>query len=72
LTAGNGPDLVIAQLAHIAGAPLDAGAGIDLYCKIGDQVVVGQILYRVYTRFASSIEFIQQAVVDKGCGYQIS
>jgi thymidine phosphorylase len=51
---------------------LDAGAGIDLYCKIGDQVVVGQILYRVYTRFASSIEFIQQAVVDKGCGYQIS
>jgi thymidine phosphorylase len=65
-------NLVIAQLAHIAGAPLDAGAGIDLYCKIGDQVVVGQILYRVYTRFASSIEFIQQAVVDKGCGYQIS
>ncbi len=64
-------NLAIAQLAHIAGAPLDAGAGIDLFCKIGDLVEEGQVLYTIYTRFPSNLDFTQQVVQTHGCGYEI-
>ncbi len=37
------------RLARTAGAPLDKGAGIKLFKKIGDQVERGEPLYRVYT-----------------------
>ena len=37
------------RLARTAGAPLDKGAGIRLFKKIGDHVQQGEPLYRVYT-----------------------
>jgi thymidine phosphorylase len=38
----------IARIARLAGAPNDAGAGIDLLKKAGDPVRKGEPLYRVY------------------------
>ncbi|WP_454711795.1 phosphonate metabolism protein/1,5-bisphosphokinase (PRPP-forming) PhnN [Cupriavidus nantongensis] len=40
--------LRISGVARAAGAPRDAGAGIDLLCTIGDKVVQGQPLYRIH------------------------
>lgn len=37
------------RLARTAGAPLDKGAGIRLFKKIGDRVEQGEPLYHVYT-----------------------
>jgi thymidine phosphorylase len=37
------------RLARTAGAPVDKGAGIRLFKKIGDHVEPGEPLYRVYT-----------------------
>jgi thymidine phosphorylase len=37
------------RLARTAGAPLDKGAGVKLFKKIGDRVEQGEPLYRVYT-----------------------
>lgn len=36
------------RLAHTAGAPLDTGAGIRIFKKIGDRVEQGEPLYRIY------------------------
>jgi thymidine phosphorylase len=36
------------RLARTAGAPLDKGAGIKLYKKIGDRVEAGEPLYRIH------------------------
>lgn len=40
--------LQLNRLARTAGAPIDKGAGIRLYCKIGDRVEKGQPLYRIH------------------------
>ena len=37
------------QLARTAGAPIDKGAGIRLFKKIGDHVQQGEPIYRIYT-----------------------
>jgi thymidine phosphorylase len=36
------------RLARTAGAPIDKGAGIKLFKKIGDRVERGEPLYRIY------------------------
>ena len=36
------------RLARTAGAPIDKGAGIRLFKKIGDRVAQGEPLYRVF------------------------
>ena len=36
------------RLARTAGAPIDKGAGIKLFKKIGDRVEQGEPLYRIY------------------------
>ena len=41
--------LQLNRLARTAGAPLDKGAGIDLFKKLGDRVEQGEPLYRIYT-----------------------
>ena len=38
----------IARIARTAGAPNDAGAGIDLLRRVGDRVRKGEPLYRVH------------------------
>ncbi len=40
--------LQLNRLARTAGAPLDKGAGIRLFKKIGDRVESGEPLYRIY------------------------
>jgi len=40
--------LQLNRLARTAGAPIDKGAGIRLFRKIGDNVVKGQPLYRIH------------------------
>ncbi len=41
--------LQLNRLARTAGAPIDKGAGIRLFKKIGDRVQQGEPLYRIYT-----------------------
>jgi thymidine phosphorylase len=41
-------NLKIAKCAKLAGAPVDAGAGIDLLRKVGDEVKAGEPLYRIH------------------------
>jgi thymidine phosphorylase len=36
------------RLARTAGAPIDKGAGIKVFKKIGDRVEQGEPLYRIY------------------------
>ena len=36
------------RLARTAGAPIDKGAGIQVFKKIGDRVEQGEPLYRIY------------------------
>ena len=60
----------IARVARLAGAPKVEGAGVDLMCKLGDAVKVGDVLYRVHAEFASDLEFAKQAS-NKLSGYTI-
>lgn len=60
----------IARIARLAGAPKVKGAGVDLLCKLGDAVVSGQPLYRVYADFPADLEFARQACAQ-GSGYRL-
>ncbi|HEX5805587.1 MAG TPA: thymidine phosphorylase family protein [Macromonas sp.] len=51
----------IARIARLAGAPKVQGAGVDLACKLGDTVVEGALLYRVYAAYPADLEFARQA-----------
>jgi thymidine phosphorylase len=64
-------NLIIARIAHMAGAPLNAGAGIDLNRKLGDKVRKGETLYQVYTSFQANWDFVQQFIHEQGNGYYI-
>lgn len=46
----------ISQLARLAGAPVDTGAGIDLLCRSGQSVTCGQILYRIHSNDPGRVE----------------
>lgn len=61
------------QLAHIAGhagAPKVKSAGVDLYCKLGQTVARGEVLYRVYARYPADLEFARKAC-ESSSGYTI-
>lgn len=60
----------ISRMARLAGAPMDKGAGIDLYKKIGDTVETGETLYRIHACFESDFKFTK-AFAAEGSGYQI-
>lgn len=53
--------LRIATLARLAGAPTDAGAGIDLLRKTGEPVRRGEPLYRIYGGEPSDFAFAVEA-----------
>ncbi len=59
------------RLARTAGAPLDKGAGIRLFKKIGDPVEQGQPLYRVYT-FDQPEYALAGASAEADSGYTIT
>ena len=58
------------RLARTAGAPLDKGAGIKLFKKIGDRVDQGEPLYRIYAFEPSQFE-LAVAMAQGDPGYLI-
>lgn len=59
------------RLARTAGAPLDKGAGIRLFKKIGDRVERGEPLYRVYTFDRSEHDLAASAAAEQ-TGYVVN
>jgi thymidine phosphorylase len=58
------------RLARTAGAPIDKGAGIRLFGKIGDRVEKGQPLYRIHAYDQSELNLAASAAKGN-CGYTI-
>ena len=63
-------NLQLAQIARLAGAPLDQRAGVDLLKKLGDPVAEGEPLYRVYAEFSADFRFSKQ-LSEQDSGYRI-
>lgn len=63
-------NLQMAHIARFAGAPIDKGAGVDLFKKIGDQVEKGDLLYRIHAEFPADFEFAT-GLSQSNCGYTI-
>jgi thymidine phosphorylase len=47
----------MARIARLAGAPMDKGAGVDLYKKVGDSVARGEALYAIHAEFDADFAF---------------
>jgi thymidine phosphorylase len=62
--------LRLARVARLAGAPLDKGAGVDLFKKIGQPVQHGEPLYRIHAAFDADFRFACRFAQD-GDGYSI-
>lgn len=54
----------IARIARLAGAPMDKGAGLDLFKKIGDHAEKGEPLYRIHSCFKSDFEFAKSMATE--------
>ncbi len=54
-------NLQIARIAGLAGAPKVKNAGVDLLCKLGDEVQADTLLYRVHASYTADLEFARQA-----------
>ncbi len=52
--------LRLARVARLAGAPMDKGAGVDLFKRIGDPVERGEPLYRIHAAFEADFRFATQ------------
>lgn len=61
----NGIDcLRMNRIARTAGAPIDKGAGVKIFKKIGDRVDKGEPLYRIYSCDPSGYDLAVQAATD--------
>lgn len=58
----------MARIARLAGAPMDKGAGVDLYRKVGDEVRRGEPLYAIHAQFDSDFSFAREAA-DQDSGF---
>ena len=63
-------NLRIAQVARLAGAPMDKGAGVDLHRKLGERVGKGEPLYTIYADFPADFRFAT-ALAERDSGYTI-
>jgi len=63
-------NLKIANIARLAGAPMDKQAGIYLHKKVNDTVRKGDVLYTIYAEFPSDFKFAI-AASEKNNAYQI-
>ncbi len=63
-------NLQMARIARMAGAPMDKGAGVDLYKKVGDRVRKGEALYCIHADFPADFRFARQ-LMEKDMGYTI-
>lgn len=61
----------LSRLASFAGAPIDKGAGIDLFKKVGDPVHAGEVLYRIYAEHQTDFDTATTAA-RKDSGYAIA
>jgi thymidine phosphorylase len=57
-------NLQMARIARLAGAPMDKGAGVDLFRKVGDAVEQGEPLYAIHAEFAADFDFACEAAED--------
>jgi len=64
-------NLQMARIARLAGAPMDLGAGVDLYHKVGDTVSEGDALYAIHADFDADFAFAREAAADDS-GFSIS
>jgi len=64
-------NLQLARIARMAGAPMDMGAGVDLFKKLGDQVEIGEALYRIHAEFPSDFDFAVE-LTKKDIGFRIA
>lgn len=62
--------LRIAQIARLAGAPTDAGAGIDLLKRVGEPVRAGEPLYRIHGLDPADFRFAKDAA-DEASGFKV-
>jgi thymidine phosphorylase len=60
----------MARIARYAGAPIDKGAGVDLFKKLGDKVEKGELLYRIHAEYSSDFNFAL-SLCQGDSGYQI-
>ncbi|GLQ05092.1 thymidine phosphorylase family protein [Sneathiella chinensis] len=60
----------LARIARYAGAPMDTGAGIRLFKKVGDTVRKGDPLYRIHACFQSDHHFAADFATEAS-GYTI-
>ena len=60
----------IARIARLAGAPLDPGAGVDLYRRLGEPVRAGEALYAIHAEFPADFHFAR-ALAGRDPGYRI-
>lgn len=51
---------MIARIARLAGAPMDKGAGIDLFHKVGSSVRRGDALYRIHANSETGLRFASE------------
>jgi thymidine phosphorylase len=58
-------NLQMAHIARLAGAPMDKGAGVDLYKKVGDPVHCGEPLYVVHAEFDADFRFACEAAAQQ-------
>jgi thymidine phosphorylase len=62
--------LRIAQLARLAGAPLDRGAGLDMLKRVGDEVRRGEPIFRIYTAGSAHFDLVE-AAAEENNGFSI-
>lgn len=63
--------LRINQIARNAGAPVDAGAGLRIFKKIGDRVDQGEPLYRILANDETGFD-LAEAKARAGSGYVVA
>jgi thymidine phosphorylase len=63
-------NLQLARVAHLAGAPMDKGAGVELHRKLGDQVTAGESIYTIYAEFPGDFDFARE-LAQKDSGINI-
>jgi len=61
----------LARIARLAGAPMDKGAGVDLYKKVGDTVERGEPLYGIHAEFDADFVFACEAA-EKSSGFTLT
>jgi thymidine phosphorylase len=64
-------NLQMARIARLAGAPMDQGAGVDLFKKLGDEVKKGEPLYAIHAEFDADFAFAKEAAA-KSNGYTVT